>query len=211
MFPDRIFVTGTDTNVGKTFVSAVLLKLTGGSYWKPIQSGSIEGTDREFVQRVTVMSDEHFEKEVYCLREPLSPHAAAALENVTINLESIKIPQSTKQAPLIIEGAGGVLVPINDTALMIDLMAQFNAPTIVVARSTLGTINHTLLTLQALHSRQIPVLGVVMNGPPNDGNRKAIEHYGQVPVLAEIRNYSQCTEANIIDAGSAFRSKVTAG
>jgi dethiobiotin synthase len=180
-----IFVTGTDTGVGKTIISALLCKALNAGYWKPVQSGVIEGTDRHTVADLTKLPPSHFYSESYSLREPLSPHAAAEIDGIEIDLHSIRLP-SFNQDTLIVEGAGGVLVPLNRSYLMIDLMAQLKLPAIIVARSTLGTINHTLLTLQALRMRSVPVLGVILNGPTNPGNADAISRYGNTQILAQI-------------------------
>lgn len=180
---EAIFVTGTDTGVGKTVVSAALVLGLKGVYWKPVQSGLLPCTDTEWVQRVTGLESCHFHPEAYRLKLPQSPHLAAREEGVSISLQKIEPP---KIRPLIVEGSGGVLVPINEKEFMIDLIEQLRMPVLVVARSTLGTINHTLLTLAQLKERQIPIAGVVLNGPKSPWNRQAIEQYGQVKVVGEI-------------------------
>ncbi|MBY0281313.1 MAG: dethiobiotin synthase [Alphaproteobacteria bacterium] len=177
----RIFVTGTDTDVGKTVVSAWLCYHLKASYWKPVQSGTSEGTDSKTVWD---LSKTEIFPETYSLKAPLSPHLAASLEEVQIDLEKINLPKTDK--PLIIEGAGGVMAPLNNKHTILDLIEHLKVPTIVVARSTLGTINHTCLTLQALRSRSLLILGVIMNGPQNSDNKEAIEHFGKTKVLAEI-------------------------
>ncbi len=185
--PDRLFVTGTDTGVGKTVVSAMLKVGLDAHYWKPIQSGSDEGTDSDWIESVATnpldLLQTKVVPEVYSLRAPLSPHAAARLEGIRIDLDPINLPRIS---PLIVEGAGGVMVPINENKLMLDLIQKFSLPTVVVARSGLGTINHTLLTVEKLLSAGVDVFGVVMNGPRNRANKSAIEHYGNVRVIAEI-------------------------
>ncbi|HUL06813.1 MAG TPA: dethiobiotin synthase, partial [Candidatus Acidoferrum sp.] len=120
----------------------------------------------------------------YALQAPLSPHAAAELEGIRIAMDAIVLPRTAH--PLVVEGAGGLYVPLNDRDFMIDLMAKLALPILLVARSTLGTINHTLLSLAALRSRGLPIGGVVLDGPPNAANRSAIERFGQVRVLAEL-------------------------
>lgn len=179
--PPRFFVTGTDTGVGKTLVSAVLMAGSEAIYWKPVQSG--EPGDTEWVRQVTGLPAGRFAPETYRFPHPLSPHAAAALAGVQIELEAFCPPPATR---LIVEGAGGVQVPLNDRHLMVDLMVRLGLPVLLVARSGLGTINHTLLSLEALRRRRLEVLGVVVNGPPNPGNEEAIARYGQAPVLAAI-------------------------
>lgn len=176
----RIFVTGTDTNVGKTLVSSWLCLHWQADYWKPIQCGTTPQTDSETVAELAGVRTH---VEAYCLQRAASPHLAAAQENLTINPANCQLPITDR---LIIEGAGGLLVPLNQHDRMIDLMAKFNLPVLLVARSTLGTINHTCLSLQALRALNIPVLGVVMCGEPNAENKTAIETYGDVTVLAEL-------------------------
>jgi len=183
--PRGVFVTGTDTNVGKTVASACLVGAWNAGYWKPIQTGLADDPgDSATVTALAGLPPERVPAPVYALQAPLSPHAAAAAERVTIELEAIARPASRQF--LVVEGAGGILVPLNRSALMIDLIGRLGLPAILVARSALGTINHTLLSLGALRARQVPVAGVVMNGPPDAGNRRAIEQFGRVRVLAEL-------------------------
>lgn len=195
----KYFVTGTDTNVGKTVVSAWLVHQLGADYWKPIQSGTLEGGDRDVIQDLTGLSGDRIHREVYAFKEPLSPHAAAALENIQIDLDKITMLQTDR--PLIVEGAGGVLVPLNSSQTMMDLMEKLAIPVIVVARSGLGTINHTCLTLEALRHRQIPIAGVILNGPLNEGNRQAIENYGRVPILAQLEKLPCLSRESLSQAG----------
>jgi len=180
-----VFVTGTDTGVGKTVVAACLARAWQAGYWKPVQTGMVTGDDdTNTVVTLAGVPAEHVYPPAYALRAPLSPHAAAELEDIRITVDAIVPPQTAH--PLVVEGAGGLLVPLNDREFMIDLMAKLALPILLVARSTLGTINHTLLSLAALRSRGLPIAGVVLNGPPNAGNRAAIERFGQVRVLAEL-------------------------
>jgi dethiobiotin synthetase/malonyl-CoA O-methyltransferase len=176
------FVTGTDTGVGKTVVSAILCSGMQADYWKPVQTGTNESRDSEFLNDFS----KTIFPEAYKLREPLSPHAAARLEGVNISLEKIVAARPSTTRPLIVEGAGGVLVPLNEHHLMIDLIQKMGLPAIIVSRSTLGTINHTLLTLEALRYRKIPIAGIVMVGPSNPQNREALEKYGRAPVVGEV-------------------------
>lgn len=183
-WPERVFVSGTDTGVGKTLVAAALAVGLGATYWKPVQSGMAEGGDTAWVGQHAALPATRLAAETYRLEAPLSPHAAAALEGVRIDLEGIVPPAAS---PLVCEGAGGVLVPLNWQQTMADLMQRLGMPVVVVARSSLGTINHTLLTLEALRRRGLTVWGVVLNGPPNDGNRAAIEAYGEVEVVGHVQ------------------------
>lgn len=207
MFPKRIFVTGTDTGVGKTLVSAILTLGLNAGYWKPIQCGIAPQTDSEWVKQITGLSHHHFFPEAYKLTQPLSPHAAALHENIKIDLRAIVEPDF-KQSHLIMEGAGGVLVPLNENDFMIDLIAKLQVPVLVVARSSLGTINHTLLTLQALRARAIPILGIVLNGLKNESNRKAIMNYGQVDIIAELEPISHITVDSLYLASNHFDNRL---
>jgi dethiobiotin synthetase len=176
----NIFLSGTDTHVGKTTIASWIALHTGFAYFKPIQTGTKEGTDSQEVEK---LSHAKIYPECYTYTEPLSPHAAAILEGDTIIIQNIILPQPSN---MIIEGAGGVLVPINHQYLMIDLIQHLKAPVILVARTCLGTINHTLLSLEALRSRNIPVLGVIMNGHDTLNNSKAIAWYGRTTILAKF-------------------------
>ena len=156
-----MFVTGTDTGVGKSYVAALLTVGLEASYWKPVQSGA--DADADWLRRVTGLPAERVLPETYRLcANPLSPHEAARREGVQIEMSRFALP---KQKRLIVEGAGGVMVPLDDQHLMVDLMVALGLPVVVVARSELGTINHTLLTLDQLRRRGCPLLGVVVNGP----------------------------------------------
>ncbi len=179
-----IFVAGTDTDVGKTVASAWLARRFRMDYWKPVQSGLEGEIDEAAVRRLSRRPESAFYPSTYSLKRPMSPHASAALEGVTIDMTRFKCPES--QSPLLVEGAGGLMVPMNDEALMIDLMVQLALPVILVSRTALGTINHTLLSLEAMRSRGLEIIGVILSGPIHDSNRAAIETYGRVPILAEI-------------------------
>lgn len=174
----RIFITGTGTDVGKTLISSWLCLKMGFDYFKPIQTG--QSTDSAQVRE---LSGTKIYPSIYSYQAPVSPHLAAALENEIIDPTKIVLPDEPN---LIIEGAGGLLVPLNKNFLMIDLIQQLNVPVIIVAHSGLGTINHTLLSLEALRARNIAILGVILNGEINTPNKEAIEFYGKVKVLAEI-------------------------
>lgn len=185
-------MTGTDTEVGKTVISALLAKSLRRTnqicYWKPIQTGIEKDNDTKTVKNLAELSDEEIFDEGFRLEKPLSPHLSARLAKVeiTVNKTLQFLQNANRDKFFIVEGAGGVLVPLNENELMIDLMEALNLPVIVVSRSGLGTINHTCLTLEVLRSKGLEVYGVIMNGEPNLENRKAIEHYGRVKVLAEI-------------------------
>lgn len=181
--PKRFFVTGTDTGVGKTVVSALLCAALDAIYWKPIQTGSREGTDRNTVMRLAEMPRIRTRPEAYIFSPPVSPHLAARLAGVQIELRKIKVSDLSTEEALIAEGAGGALVPINRTQLMTDLMRHLGLPVVLVSRTSLGTINHTLLSLAALRAARIDIRGVILVGRANRENRRAIEHYGEIPAI----------------------------
>ena len=183
-----LFITGTGTDVGKTVVAALLTLGLDGCYWKPVQAGTEPTTDTELVRSWTGLPAERFPPEAYRLRTPCSPHRAAALEGLEIDLATIVPPPHRRpwDKPLIVEGAGGALVPLNGKALMADLMLQLGFPVIVVASGALGTINHSLLTLEALQRRGLNVAGVIMSAGVQFENDEAVARYGGVPVLARI-------------------------
>lgn len=184
-----LFITGTDTDVGKTIVSAWLTLHWQAAYWKPIQSGLIQGSDSDTVAR---LSQACCYPEKWKLNAALSPHQAAALEHQHIDITEIHLPISQinhTYAPterLVVEGAGGLLTPLNQSACIADLIVQLKLPVLLVARSSLGTINHTCLTIEALRARHLKLIGVIMVGEQNIPNRTAIEHYGNTRVLAEL-------------------------
>jgi dethiobiotin synthase len=180
-----VFVTGTDTGVGKTVTAACLARAWQAGYWKPVQTGTATGDDdTATATALAAIPADRVAPPAYTFGAPLSPHAAAEREGGRIDLATIQLPVGLD--PIVVEGAGGVLVPLNAREFMIDLMAQLALPIVLVARGTLGTINHTLLSLAALRARALSIAGVVMNGPPDIGNRTAIEQFGQVRVLAEL-------------------------
>jgi dethiobiotin synthetase len=188
IFPmtQRYFITGTDTGVGKTVLSALLCAALNASYWKPIQTGTDVDSDSRTVESLAGMAAERILPEAYQFAPAVSPHLAARRAGVRIELGKIKLPAEVADAPLIVEGAGGVLVPINERESMVDLMRQLGLSVLLVARSSLGTINHTTLSLAALRNAGVDVAGVVMTGAPNADNRMAIEEYGKVRVVGEI-------------------------
>jgi len=182
----RFFVTGTDTGVGKTVVSALLCAALDAVYWKPIQTGAREGTDRNAVMRLAQLSPTRTAPESYRFDPPVSPHLAARRAGVRIDLRRITIPHLPRCENLIAEGAGGTLVPINGTQLMTSLMRHLGLPVLLVTRTTLGTINHTLLSLAALRAAYLDIRGVIMVGKPNRENRRAIERYGKIEVIGIV-------------------------
>lgn len=199
-WPSKVFVTGTDTNVGKTVVSAILTLGLKAKYWKPIQSGADPITDTDWIKEITHLPESYFLSEVYRTRAPLSPHLSAELEGINIDIDTINLPNDVKCKHLIVEGAGGIMVPLNKQYFMLDLIRKFHIPVLIVARSTLGTINHTLLTIERLRESQIPILGVILNGPKNADNRKSIEHFGKVRVIMELEPLLKLNSESLLNA-----------
>ena len=185
---NKCIITGTDTDIGKTVVSAMLTLALGASYWKPIQSGVEGGVDTKAVQKMTGLPAERFLPESYVLSEPLSPHRSAEIDGVKIDLDQLAIPQT--EDPLVIEGAGGLMVPLTRENLLINLFRKWNeterVPVILVARTGLGTINHTLLSCEALWARNIPIHGIIFVGDENKDNMKTIEQFSDVKVLGRL-------------------------
>ncbi|GJM01734.1 MAG: hypothetical protein DHS20C08_02350 [Rhodomicrobium sp.] len=191
------FITGTDTDVGKTVASAWAVLQLHGVYWKPVQSGIEESeTDSQFVARVAGLQKERLLKSQVELKAPLSPDQAAELENTEIKLSDFTLPATDR--PLVVEGAGGVMVPLNKKEMMIDLMGKFNLPVILVARSGLGTINHSLLSISALRDAGLTIAGVILNGIANERNRAAIERFGSVRILAELPVFARLDKASLM-------------
>jgi dethiobiotin synthase len=178
------FITGTDTDAGKTVAAAWMMLQLDGDYWKPTQSGLVPPTDTDRVKMITGFPTERFHRETYRLTDPLSPHEAARRDDIAIDMAAFEMPQTSR--PLIVEGAGGLMVPLTPEHFVIDLIKQLSLPAVLVCRSGLGTINHTLLSLEALRTRNIDIAGIIINGPKTPHNRQALEEYGQAPVLAEI-------------------------
>lgn len=180
----RLVVTGTDTGIGKTVFSAGLATALGGYYWKPVQSGLDEETDSQVVSRLGRLPENRILPEAYRLRTPASPHLAARLDHVGIEPGQLTPPVT--DAPLVIEGAGGLLVPLTETEVFADVFARWQIPVILCARTGLGTINHTLLSLEALRSRSIPVLGVAFIGDEQAETQRIIAAMGQVRILGRL-------------------------
>lgn len=180
----RLVVTGTDTGIGKTVFSAALTSGLGASYWKPVQAGLEEETDSELVARLGRVPPDRIIPEAWRLKTPASPHLAAEIDGVAIDPDALDPP--AVDGPLVVEGAGGLLVPLTRNVLTIDLFARWGLPVVLVARTALGTINHTLLSLEALKARDIPVLGVAFVGDDNADTIRAIAGFSGVKVLGRL-------------------------
>ena len=190
------FITGIGTGIGKTFVSAILTEALKADYWKPIQSGDLNNSDSKKIKALISNEQSFIHPEAYRLTKPLSPHAAAKLDKTTIDVKKIKLPK-TKNT-LIIEGAGGVMVPLNDKALMIDLIEQLNAQVIIVSQNYLGSINHTLLTIEALRNRNIPIAGIVFNGKKTPASEEYILQHSKLKCLLRINPEKEISAKTIL-------------
>lgn len=180
----RLVVAGTDTGLGKTVLSAALTAALDGCYWKPVQAGTIGGTDSERVRLLTGLGAGRILPEAYRLEAACSPHLAAALEGVEIEPARLTLPDTDR--PLVAELAGGLMVPLTRAVLQIDVVAAWRAPVVLAARTALGTINHTLLSLEALRRRDVPVIGVVFIGDENIDTARTIGEIGGVKVLGRL-------------------------
>jgi dethiobiotin synthetase len=192
----RIVVAGTDTEIGKTVFCAGLAALLDANYWKPIQAGLEGETDSQFVARLGGLSDDRIMPERYRLKTPASPHQAAAIDGVRIAVETLDVPDSGGR-PLVIEGSGGLLVPIDGTTLYIDVFARWRLPVVLCARTALGTINHSLLSIEALRHRQLDILGVAFIGDGNPEIERVICEIGRVKRLGRLPRLSPLTAGTL--------------
>lgn len=202
----KIFVTGIGTGVGKTIVSAIITEALQADYWKPVQAGLDDVTDSKRVKSLLTNKKSVVHPEAFRLKLPASPHAAAAAENIKITVKAIKLPRTTNN--LVIEGAGGLMVPLNEKELMIDLISSINTGVVLVVRHYLGSINHTLLSIEALLSRNIPITGLVFNGVPNIASEEAILNFSGVPVLGRIKEEKVFTPEIISGYAGEFHFSV---
>ena len=181
---NSLVVCGTDTDVGKTIVSALLVQGLNATYWKPIQSGLEFGGDSSIITNLLKLPKHRLIEESYIFQAPVSPHWAAEKENCLIKPEGLKLP--SVKGPLVVETAGGLMVPINRKWLQIDQLKLWELPVVLVARSGLGTLNHTLLSIEALRKREIPILGLVLNGSFHQDNPNTLEKMGGVQIIAQL-------------------------
>ena len=195
----HLFVTGIGTDIGKTLISAILVEKLKCDYWKPVQAGELENSDTMKVQRLISNTTSVFHLEAYRLTQPYSPHKAAALDGIEIDEKTIITPETNNQ--LLIEGAGGLMVPLNSRALVIDLIKQLDAEVILVSQNYLGSINHTLLSIEALKQRGIPVKGIIFNGEENASTESYITAYTSIPHLGRIPVLTVVDKNTIADAG----------
>jgi dethiobiotin synthetase len=194
------FVTGIGTEIGKTVVAAALVEKLQADYWKPVQSGDLDNGDSNKISKLISNTKTKIFPETYRLTQPFSPHKSAALDGITIKAEKFVIPETDNT--LIIEGAGGLMVPLNDNFMMIDLIKQLNLEVILVSKNYLGSINHTLLSIHALKQYQVPVKGIIFNGTREIYSEDFILKYTGIKLLGHLPEYETIDKKNIIDAGS---------
>ena len=194
----RLFVTGIGTNVGKTVISAILTQKLQADYWKPIQAGDLNNTDSMKVSQWVDNTISTIHPEAYRLTQPMSPHAAAERDGININLNDIISAETTRN--LIIEGAGGLMVPLNKNNLVVDMVSRFQTETVLVSRHYLGSINHTILSIEALRSRNIPITGIIFNGDDNRDTESIIKSVCAVPILGRIPDIDNLNQHSIKDA-----------
>lgn len=193
-----IIIAGTDTDVGKTVFAAALVHAIGATYWKPVQAGLDGETDSATVARLSGASADRIVPEAYRLTTPASPHYAAERDGIRIDTAALTPPPTSR--PLVIEAAGGLLVPLTREVLQIDVMARWTAPVILVASTRLGTINHSLLSIEALKRRAIPILGIAFMGDENADSERTIAEMGRVTRLGRLPRIEPLTPQALHEA-----------
>ncbi len=201
----KLFITGIGTDVGKTIASAIVTEALEADYWKPIQAGDLNNSDSHKVKKYTSNTKTKFHNNSYALNTPASPHLAAAIDEVTIDLKKIKAPKTKNH--LVIEGAGGLFVPLNDNDTIADLI-QPDYKVIVVSRHYLGSINHTLLTIEALKHRNIPIAGIIFNGDENKATEEIILKKTGITFLGRIENEPYFDTTVIREYADVFRDSL---
>lgn len=198
----QYFVTGIDTDIGKTISAAILVEALQADYWKPVQAGALDYSDTMAVQGLISNSKSHFFEESYRLNTPASPHYAAEIDGIELDFDRFELPKTNNN--LIVEGAGGLFVPLNSQYLIIDLIQKLNLPVILISKSYLGSINHTLLSIDALQKRNIPIAGIIFNGETDISSKDFILNYtkinylGNFPWLKDVSKKDIAKQAVII-------------
>mgnify|MGYP000925971143 FL=1 len=200
-----LFVTGIGTDVGKTIAAAIITEALHADYWKPIQAGDIDNSDSHKIEKYLSNTQSKIHQNSYLLQTPASPHLAAKLDGIVIDLKKIKEPKTTNH--LVVEGAGGILVPLNDTETIADLI-QSDYKVIVVSRHYLGSINHTLLTIEALRQRNIKVAGIIFNGDENEPTESIILSKTGIKMLGRINNEPYFDQNVIAEYADQIREKL---
>ena len=202
MKPKPIFVSGIGTGIGKTVASAILVEKLKADYWKPIQSGDLDHSDTDTVKRLVSNEISKFHPEAYRLNQPFSPHKAAHLDGIRINIDTITLPQT--ENTLIIEGAGGLMVPLNEKDLMIDLIQKIDAELVLVSSHYLGSINHSLLSIELLTQRNIPIKGLIINGNPDPYSEDILLNYKYIKLIGRIQQHVELNAETIRTATTSL-------
>ena len=206
-WPKQIFVSGTGTGVGKTVASAILVEALQADYWKPVQCGGLDNSDSMVVRSLISNTQSVIHPEGYALKLPASPHYAAAHEGIEINTTKLVPPKTTR--PLIIEGAGGLMVPLNKWKLVIDFIQQLNVPVLLVSKNYLGGINHALLSTDVLRSRNIPLAGILFNGDNFFDNEKNIQHFSEANIVGHIDETTTIDKAFVSAQAEKLRQSLS--
>lgn len=199
------FITGIGTEVGKTIASAIVTEALEADYWKPIQAGDLENSDTHKVKRLITNKKSVFHENAFELNTPMSPHAAAEIDGVKVSAKKIKLPKT--KSSLVIEGAGGLLVPINDKETIADLIKP-DHEVIIVSKHYLGSINHTLLTVEALKSRNLTCAGIIFSGEENPSSEEIIKKMTGLPVIGRIDQEPYFDQNVVLEYADKFRSKL---
>ncbi|WP_316784354.1 dethiobiotin synthase [Pedobacter frigiditerrae] len=196
---NNYFVTGIGTGIGKTIVSAIITEKLNADYWKPIQSGDLEQSDSLAIERLISNDKTKIHPETYRLNNPLSPHLSAKIDGIEIKLNQFILPET--QNNLIVEGAGGLMVPLNNKELILDLIKYLNLEVILISQNYLGSINHTLLTLNTLKQHNISIKGIIFNGEANSESESYILNYTGISLLGNIPVLKALDKTSIVEAG----------
>tara|TARA_B110000467_G_C18263183_1_gene447579 strand:+ start:428 stop:1045 length:618 start_codon:yes stop_codon:yes gene_type:complete len=202
----KYFITGIGTDVGKTIAAAIITEALEADYWKPIQAGDLDNSDTLKVKGLVGNTKTVFHTEAYRLNHPMSPHAAAERDGVEINLQSIKLP--TSQNHLVVEGAGGLLVPLNRKATILDLMVQLDCEVILVSRHYLGSINHTLMSIELLKQKGLSIKGILFNGAENKDTESIISDMTGITVLGRIEDLEELSKEVITSIAQDLKTKL---
>tara|TARA_B100000131_G_C18013723_1_gene571618 strand:+ start:218 stop:916 length:699 start_codon:yes stop_codon:yes gene_type:complete len=191
----QFIICGTDTDIGKTLISAFFVRGLNSFYWKPIQSGIESQTDSQAIKKLAATNKEKIINEAYVFSKPLSPHWAAEIDQKTIDFKLLKLPKV--KGSLIVETAGGLMVPLTRNFLQIDQIKKWDLPVILVCKSSLGTLNHTLLSIEALQKRKINILGIIVNGEKHLDNPKTLVEFSGLPIIAEFPHIHKIDSNNL--------------
>jgi len=203
--PKSYFITGIGTEVGKTVVSAIVVEALKADYWKPIQAGDLDNSDSHKVKRLISNKDSIFFENSYALNTPMSPHAAAEIDGIKLQIKNIKRPETEKD--LVIEGAGGLMVPLNDREVIANLISKEDV-VVLVSRHYLGSINHTLLSIEALENRGIEKIGIIFSGDEHPTTEDAIKKLGKVEVIGRIEEEPYFDDMVVKEYAEKFRKRL---